>query len=279
MPATSSISPLPIRSSRGSVTIEGQKVTIGHLEIVDSIVVEALSGASSPSERVAHLISLGALAHRAADADVVAHEFRHQMDTAITATERACERFAETVAAQSSRLFDGDENTLSVTDQITQTMEGTLTELLGEDASVGPLAELRKQVDDALAGHQRHLRTTLSLDSTDSPLAALQANVLHQLGEQNRALVEQVQTLSERLAVDMRNDRRAPKRALISSAQSKIGSSPLPVRSVTPSTRPVLKPATTTARRATMSSPSTEAWQPSLESWWSPRTEGSRRAP
>ena len=184
------------------VRVNGKATTIDHLCIDDPTVAEALDCDRPAVQMMLHLISLGALAHRATDADVVAAEFRHQMDAAVSVTEQACQNFANTVAAQSSRLFEGDEYSPSVTDQINQTMERSLVALLGTDASAGPIADLRRAVDESLTSHQRQLRNALSLDSHDSPLAALQANMLNQVTHQNRALAQQLQQLSERIAVN-----------------------------------------------------------------------------
>ena len=198
------ISPIDQTSNgrQAVVRVSGKATTIEHLRIEDPIVAEALDCDRPPTQMMAHLISLGALAHRATDADVVAAEFRHQMDAAVAVTEHACQSFANTIAAQSSRLFEGDEYSPSVTDQITQTMERSLVALLGTDASAGPIADLRRAVDESLTSHQRQLRNALSLDSHDSPLAALQTNMLNQVTHQNRALAQQVQQLSERIAVN-----------------------------------------------------------------------------
>ena len=185
-----------------AVTIDGTAVTINHLTLQDPAVAEAMACDLPPDEMMRHIISLGALAHRATDADVVAQEFRHQMDAAVSMTEQACHAFAATVAQESRRLFDGDAYTPSVTQQITATMEKSLVDLLGKDASAGPMAELRNSVDQMLASHQRQLRSALSLDSHDSPLAALQANMLTQLTNQNRALAQQVSELGQKVAVE-----------------------------------------------------------------------------
>ena len=197
----SSIDPTT-KAGQTAVSINGNVVTIHRLTIQDPVVAEALNCDRPAVQMMLHLISLGALAHRATDADVVAAEFRHQMEAAVAVTEQACQSFASTIAAQSSRLFEGDEYSPSVTDQITQTMEKSLVALLGTDASAGPIADLRRAVDESLTTHQRQLRNALSLDSHDSPLAALQANMLNQVTLQNRALAQQVQQLSERIAVN-----------------------------------------------------------------------------
>ena len=91
------------------VRVNGKATTIDHLQIEDPTVAEALNSDRPAVHMMIHLISLGALAHRATDADVVAAEFRHQMDAAVSVTEHACQKFANTIAAQSSRLFEGDE--------------------------------------------------------------------------------------------------------------------------------------------------------------------------
>ena len=117
----SSIDPTT-KAGQTAVSINGNVVTIHRLTIQDPVVAEALNCDRPAVQMMLHLISLGALAHRATDADVVAAEFRHQMEAAVAVTEQACQSFASTIAAQSSRLFEGDEYSPSVTDQITQTL-------------------------------------------------------------------------------------------------------------------------------------------------------------
>lgn len=185
-----------------AVVVHGQTTHINQLVINDEAVAEIVYTASSPEQTVIELITLGAVAHRAVGGDIVARDIQQQMDSAVEQTKTVCTQMAGAIKAESDRLFEGDGQTPSISDQLTSSMEKQLTDLLGSDASAGPIAELRSHVEKTMENHQNQLRKNLSLDSSDSPLSSLRDGLVRHIDSSHRAITQQLSEVTQKLAVE-----------------------------------------------------------------------------